>query len=467
MIAWKLIVAFDEQKHLFYEKIQTAYLIEAYICSCSSVEFIIKNPEQTLEYRCKTCKNTNFYSANYAWSNSRDFVEKYKNLHLTYEYVVKNDCNSVNSVYTTSIPKSIDFLKGKILFAKKTLHSLTITREGELQENYFLQFDKEVAQTVAQNLTHYINKNNCFDLPMLKDKELSLTAAIFFLKNRHLREFEFYFWDDIDELPLIELSIEDALGYVSHYRSEKSVKRSVYQNYLQQLVDNKKYNFTFVEVFCKNIKDSNILSMLLQLKLKPFLYKDISRDGLREMIIFLKQYYLEKQIAKLFISTESESTDDLFRDAICEFYENRDVIKRTFKKVACNIRSLHDEIIRCLMQASYKAIQNKKLAYSKESKKFCVSIDSYKIQLPKNGQELYDWAQKLHNCMAGYFQRISSRETILYCFFQENTPKFAVEISDGKIIQASGVCNDRLSSDENDILSKWHERFFQKKSVGT
>ena len=61
MIAWKLTTEFDKQRHLFFEKIQTDYIVETYICSCGHTDFITKHPEQKLKYICIECENTKFY----------------------------------------------------------------------------------------------------------------------------------------------------------------------------------------------------------------------------------------------------------------------------------------------------------------------------------------------------------------------------------------------------------------------
>ena len=128
----------------------------------------------------------------------------------------------------------------------------------------------------------------------------------------------------------------------------------------------------------------------------------------------------------------------------------------------CNIQALHDELVRCSREEGYKDIIDQKLSYSKEDMKPCIEADTYQVKLPKNGKELLDWANKLHNCMAGYFEMIKNHETIIYCFFQENILIFAVEICDYEVVQTSGKYNATLTIEENKILTKWFELFFQK-----
>ena len=53
MIAWKLTTDFDKQRHLFFEKIKTDYIVETYICNCGHTNFITTHTEKSLKYICK------------------------------------------------------------------------------------------------------------------------------------------------------------------------------------------------------------------------------------------------------------------------------------------------------------------------------------------------------------------------------------------------------------------------------
>jgi len=86
----------------------------------------------------------------------------------------------------------------------------------------------------------------------------------------------------------------------------------------------------------------------------------------------------------------------------------------------------------------------------------------YKVRVPQTGMELFKWAESLHNCMAGYFDAIDCNETIIYCFFKDDDLQFAVEVSDGYIIQSSGKYNRELLKEEEKILEKWFQMSFMK-----
>lgn len=460
MIEWKLTTDFDKQRHLFFEKIETDYIVETYICSCGHTDFIIKHPEQKPKYICKECENTKFYDANSAWRNIVHFLYQNLDLELSYEYDIQSNLDAIISLYVTKIPTSIDFSSHKVIYSKKPVYSLALGIDGELKENYSLRFEQKILSQLKNNLTRYINKNSCFNIPDSGNKGLTLKMASFFLKNQHLRDFDFYYWADTDMLHANEIYITDALELISNYPKAKSIKKAVYQNYLTQLDNNGKFDSSFMEAFSNNIKDVNILSKLLKLKLEYSMYSNIDKEGLDEIIVFLKQHYSEKQLLRFFSSKEFSSNHYLFRDAVSEFLYDKDVIEYKFRKVPCKVQAIHDEFVRCSREERHKDMQNQRLTYSKQELKPCIEANTYQVKLPKSGKELFDWADELHNCMAGYFEMIKNHETIIYCFFQEDILIFAVEICDNEVVQASGKYNANLTTKEHHVLTKWFELFF-------
>jgi len=95
----------------------------------------------------------------------------------------------------------------------------------------------------------------------------------------------------------------------------------------------------------------------------------------------------------------------------------------------------------------------------------CIVANTYQVKLPKTRKELLDWADELHNCMAGYFKMIQNHETIIYCFFQEGILVFAVEICDNAVVQASGKYNADLTFEQKQVLTKWFEMFQKNKQM--
>jgi hypothetical protein len=61
--------------------------------------------------------------------------------------------------------------------------------------------------------------------------------------------------------------------------------------------------------------------------------------------------------------------------------------------------------------------------------------------------------------MAGYFDDIKDKESIIYGFFQDNVLSFAVEIYHNTIIQASEKYNAKLSIENKNTLDKWFVQY--------
>lgn len=464
MIAWKLVTNFDEQRHLFFDTIHTNYLIETYICSCSHTEFIVKHSEQNIKYRCKECRNSKFYDANAAWQNIAHFLDKNPNLDFVYEYDILSDDNAISALHVTHLPQSINFSARKVIYANKPLYSLILSKNGELKENYELEFEEEVLVHLKNDLLQYIKNNNCFSMPDRGDKELDLSIVSFFLKNQHLKDFDFYYWANIDKLEGQELTIDKALSIVSNYPNAKSVKKAVYKNYIYQLRKYKKYDSSYIEVFNHTFDDVNIIVKLCMYDYS--VYSHIDKESFKEIIVFLKKYYTEQQLLKLLNPSEINSSEYLLRDTIREFMYVKEYVENLFTKVSCNALALHDEFMKCTQKKRFQYIQDQNLKYLKEDMKACIEIDTYQVKLAQNGKELFEWAESLHNCMAGYFEDMQSKRTLIYCFFQEKELIFAVEVSDSRIMQASGKYNSDLTSQENRVMIKWFELSFKQEKEG-
>ncbi|MFW9627291.1 MAG: PcfJ domain-containing protein [Sulfurospirillum sp.] len=100
--------------------------------------------------------------------------------------------------------------------------------------------------------------------------------------------------------------------------------------------------------------------------------------------------------------------------------------------------------------------------YSAKTIEPCIQSDIYEIRLPQTGLELNAWGELLHNCLAGYCNRVMEGESFIYGFFQEMQLQFAVEVQNNKIIQASSKYNTPLSNEQKSVLDAWYQRFFVK-----
>lgn len=99
-----------------------------------------------------------------------------------------------------------------------------------------------------------------------------------------------------------------------------------------------------------------------------------------------------------------------------------------FQVTKCKVGNLHDDIIRFHQMVLNKHLRDIKFHYNDKFLNACINIEEYQIKLPLDGKELFNWSNKLQNCLSGYWKLIKEKQTIVYGFLIDNEIKFAVEI---------------------------------------
>jgi len=264
-VSWRLRTDFNKECHLFVDKLLTDYVVETYVCSCGEYSFIVKHQDQQIDYQCKNCKNVKFYDANFAWSNFSYFIEEHSNMNFTYEYKIKSMQRVIQSLYVIKIPHNIDFISQRVFYDEKPIYTMALTHTGKIEEQYLLQPSKQIRSTIKKNLIDYINNADLFNFPKREDTEITLEIAAFFLQNKHLKEFSFYYWDVIPKIEGKSLYIKEALLYIAGYPKVKSVKKAIYRHYIEQMENRDSFNPIEIETFCATIFDSNIIVKFLDL----------------------------------------------------------------------------------------------------------------------------------------------------------------------------------------------------------
>lgn len=119
------------------------------------------------------------------------------------------------------------------------------------------------------------------------------------------------------------------------------------------------------------------------------------------------------------------------------------------------MNALHDEFrVACARFMHAKQIFFN-IVYRDQQEKAETKVLGYDVKLPHTGRELFEWSERLRNCLSGYFHQIYEDQTTVYGFFRNDTIEFAAEIADKTIIQASGVCNQELTPTQQECHSKY------------
>ncbi len=460
---WKVTAPFDEQRHLFYGAVATNYLIDGYVCSCGTQEFVIRHQDQESSFACKECGNQKFYDADLALNHIEHFNSLHPEIDLLSMYEIVSG-EGISSQCVITLPTAIDFSSDKIIYAKKCVHNLSISENGFVEERYLLSQNSSIYKELEKKVLDDVKSNNNFNLPMPNDRQLSLNMISFFLKHRYFKEFDFYFWDDLVAFKDEDITIEKAIAQISNYRKEKSIKKAVYQNYLDQLLFTNKFYSLFIDLFTRHFTDYNIVVKLINLRFSDEILQKTDKQSIDMLLTFLKIHYTQKQICNLFIQIAHIKDEEFFYfDMINEFIYAQSETKEYFTKVTCNLETLHNEFIRCTINKRYATSYKTKLEYLDMDMHACTQSGIYTVKLPNDGKELAFWANILHNCMLGYLEKIVARQTIIYGFFIDERLIFSVEIVDGKIVQASKKYNTPLSNIENTVMQEWFHRHFDHK----
>lgn len=460
MLSWKLTKSLDDEKHqLFYNQVQTYYNIEGYCCTCGHEEILIGSPYQA-DYQCPLCQNTHFYDANLAHQSFETFCFYNRHVTLDYSFEVKSYNNRIVSLYQISqpIPKVIDFVKHKIVSETIELFSFTLFKNTARKINHCINFDYGLLFELKKNLNNYLNKNkHLFHVPTLGDQtHLNIDILSLFWNHPWLKEGDFHLWEDVDQLPKVNQTIESALLYLVRNRNEKSIKKALYKNYLYQIKEHNSFKTTLINPILATFNDANHIVKLLthNLNRKEIILQD--EPDIMQFLLFLKHYYSEKQIVKLL----KELDDDyFFIDTLREFIYIKEQLMTLFTKPKCSLIALHNEMVRCAGIKRYNELSDKQIYYNLGQEKACTHVMGYKIKLPSSGEELYMWAQELHNCLFGYFEMVYDNQTTVYGFFHESRLEFAVEITDQRIRQASTMGNLGLNDLQNEVLITWFHRY--------
>ena len=459
-LSWKLTSNTDEQNTLFKDS-GSIYDIDLFICSCGHYVFITRNKTDDIEYSCCECDNNHFYNANEAISSINFFLSNIKNINDFLTMNIEKTEEQISVVCYFSLPYQFKFLQEKIEQKKLYVYRLSISNNGRISKEYLNTPSLELSQEMTKKLYPYIIKNRKLTQFDLLSKKTIEKINNEFRVNFNLIDFELLAWDNNE---FGERHLGGALEYILNKRREKSVKKALYKSYSDIVKSRNSFNPIYSFVFTKHIKDPNILSRLLDLKLQNNLeiyddeYTEQKLDsGFEGFILFLKKHYSEANIYN--ILKNKRLTGDYLTDTIQEvlFYEENNL--NNFVKTKSNIKSIHNILVQANSRQRYKGMYEMKFQYTKEIKQKCIKVDTYDVNLPQNGEELYRYAEQLQNCMAGYAQSIKDNWTTIYIFYKNDKVQFAAEVCENRLIQASTKYNGLLDIEDQLALKTWVKKF--------
>ena len=490
-LSWYLTLNINNLKTLFSQE-NLPYEVDCYLCSCSHKEIIMKNRNDILdEFECKNCQNKLFYNANKYHSNSLWYQQL--NSILDNEFlsnieaeIIIDEENNLKSFIGLKIPISIDLASEEIIYTTKKIFEVEINKSGNIKDNLFVNlhfeelksyrekrdeayFNVHIEENILINRHHLVKIFKNRILEKLKtfylfekinhfEKIISFEEVAFFYSHSFILDYEFYYWKNIELLPTHNMNLLNGLQFILNYRKEKSLKKAVFLDYKKQLEENKAYYFTYVYCITRLIKDVNIAKRMIELDFSYHLEILDESFRLYEFINFLLERFNEKQIENIFKGYLKNKNERFWLiDSINLYSELKDEIYNLTLSKA-NYITIHDQLGNFQRRFTERAIFDMTFEYEKKYINACYKIEDYEIYLPNTGNELYEWAEKLENCLFSYGFQIKDRRTTIYGFFIDNEIKFAIEIKNKKIVQARKKFNKTLSTKENDLVDNWFKK---------
>lgn len=285
----------------------------------------------------------------------------------------------------------------------------------------------------------------------------------FFLEHQHLKEDDFFYWDDFEMLQEISKdypSLKEMLFYISNNRKEKNIKKAYFESYERSMKTRNRYSYKADYLFARHIDDRNFLLKLIKIDppIKYLLFDEVELITVGNFFAFIKERYTQKAVTKLFTEVDKQTFryNNIVRDTLWMFRGmSVDYIQEHFRKVPLNFSRLHDELI--LINTLRKASLNGKIAfeYHDNDLKAQIQNELFEFRLPKTILVLQQWAQQLSNCMFGYSAAIHQGQSIIYGVFKDGVLTYAIEIKNNKIIQALGKHNKPIESEDRAEIDSW------------
>jgi len=294
------------------------------------------------------------------------------------------------------------------------------------------------------------------------EKRIELIS--FFMKHPHLKEYDFYYWDNFNlfferskEYP----TVHKMLDLVCNHRKEKSIKKAYFQAYTHSMKIHGRYNHLADYIFSRHITDRNFLLKLIHMnpQVKHMLFNETSLGSVDRLLVFLKEQYTQRTITNFFLNIERYT--HTMRD-ISWMYRGRGetYVREHFRKVPLTLENLHHEFIRIHSVCNTEFSGKVKFEYHPNDLNAEYKKDSFTYRLPKTTYSLSQWAQYLNNCMASYDREIHKGNTIVYGVFKEEVLAYAVEIKEHKIVQALGKDNKPIPSEDSKVIGQWFKDIY-------
>jgi len=474
--SWYVILPLSSCRNLF-EKEDTGFYAQAFVCKCGTTEIFVTNKSNKVaSYICPACENNRFFTL-------ERLTNKYGDLLVNIEHDAKLSIEQgiASAKVYLDIPKSIDLSANRVVLEKRLVYELQIELHGGKERHTDVyKVSPDVMQTThmallnyiyEHYLTHKLKNNILLAEKMVTSSQIRKTVK-FFLQYPLFDDAIFLFWRHMDAELYNTVAepkeAENFLAFIRNHRTEKSIRRSLYNRYFHAL-EHGKFDPLTPYVICHFFTDINHICRLLNVHDLCFSY-DIEENFMHtatlhiELLTFLQKFFSEKALVRLFTQSEDLS---LWEDCL-SMYSNlseTEAFLEHFRKPKANITAIHNELIRVGHFAEHKW-EKLDFSYTKETEVCCLLWHNrLDIRLPRTSLELIEWSKKLNNCLYGYIDHIYHGLTTIFGVFIDNKLTYAIEIKENKIIQMEKANNNPIEGRDLNALMAWHKKYFENQKV--
>ena len=305
------------------------------------------------------------------------------------------------------------------------------------------------------------------NLPEKDSDEHKLDTLLFFLRHPECRDLEYLSWKRIDEMPedfSIEATPLKTLEKILGNRHEKSVRRALFNSYRDSIAHGA-YDPLSDYLFCREITDPNHLSRTLAIApaVKANLLLEMEPEEARDLVLILRGLYTEKGLADFLCSIDSFQLGAAYlTDIRWMLQELRTLsdLRQILRPLPRNPQALHDRLYALFNKLPADGEALRPFSYTSRALKAQRRMKSLDFRLPVDARELFRWGETLHNCLSIYPDRIRQSRSLIYGVFSEDRLLYALEISDSRLVQCSGVANTPAEREDLQTIRSWYTYYF-------
>jgi hypothetical protein len=136
-----------------------------------------------------------------------------------------------------------------------------------------------------------------------------------------------------------------------------------------------------------------------------------------------------------------------------------------FERVAPDLDAIHDAIIRLFNHSASMQRPGVSFRYDNRFHIAETVINGVRFRLARTSEELIGWGRLLRNCLASYVDRVALGSSTVYGVYERKRLVGAIEIADGRLVQAKASRNRPFSEPMQQIIDYWYNNYLNNINI--